>query len=509
MCVVAGAGFVVLPDHVVKNPASLAQALATHRVTHLTAVPTLLHALIPYLTPAPHSPRGKPCHEQSSPEEMRPPTNAWPSNHRYLPVEPSDRREAAAFDACSERPRAVASEPFPARQYPVACDTFSERHRVDALDSSSGRHRAVGDDTVPERQNPVASNTFSERQRAIAFDIISKRQRADAVDSSSERHRAVVGDAMLRLRVVASSGEPLTTALAQTLIPLLPPGCCLLNLYGSTEAAADCTCFDASTCHWGSHDVSSVPDASLHAGFLTKSVAASHDTDVQAATSAPLAQNTQHALTSSQSGQQPAASALLPDAAWPAPGTLATAASMAASRQDVVTASGRSDDHTAPAPIGLPPYPSQDPLTHNTKVAVGWPLDGFAVCILDMTTGLQEEEKLPVKLPGKQAECSSSSFDSTIAQQVSEHPSPHGLSQAKKRKIDLTGSMSEAGPSESLETAETGMANHMADELARSVVSIVEAGEVGEVAVAGTGLALGYHRYGRMLGFQTLDRPLV
>ncbi|KAL0042895.1 hypothetical protein WJX79_002928 [Trebouxia sp. C0005] len=50
-----GVDSVILPDETVKNPALLMQALIKHRVTHLTAVPTLLHALVPYLQACPLS----------------------------------------------------------------------------------------------------------------------------------------------------------------------------------------------------------------------------------------------------------------------------------------------------------------------------------------------------------------------------------------------------------------------------------------------------------------------
>lgn len=51
----------------------------------------------------------------------------------------------------------------------------------------------------------------------------------------------------LALRVLISSGEPLPNALAGRLRLCLPASCCLLNLYGSTELAADCTCFRVPT----------------------------------------------------------------------------------------------------------------------------------------------------------------------------------------------------------------------------------------------------------------------
>ena len=82
-----------------------------------------------------------------------------------------------------------------------------------------------------------------------------------------------------------------------------------------------------------------------------------------------------------------------------------------------------------------------------------------------------------------------------MQQQASEHGSQQDWSHAKKRKTSLTDNVSENGPWESAAAAETGVARNMGDEIA-GTVSIVAAGVVGEVAVAGTGLALGYHRYG-------------
>ncbi len=46
-----------------------------------------------------------------------------------------------------------------------------------------------------------------------------------------------------RLRLVVSSGEPLGWELARQLLACVPPGCAVLNLYGSTEVAADCSWF--------------------------------------------------------------------------------------------------------------------------------------------------------------------------------------------------------------------------------------------------------------------------
>jgi non-ribosomal peptide synthetase component F len=51
----------------------------------------------------------------------------------------------------------------------------------------------------------------------------------------------------LQLRLAISSGEPLLAGLIAESQELLPPGCRVLNLYGSTEVAADCTAFDCTT----------------------------------------------------------------------------------------------------------------------------------------------------------------------------------------------------------------------------------------------------------------------
>ncbi len=53
----------------------------------------------------------------------------------------------------------------------------------------------------------------------------------------------------LALRLVVSSGEPLTWQLARQLQGALPLGCTLLNIYGSTEVAADCTAFEVPPLH--------------------------------------------------------------------------------------------------------------------------------------------------------------------------------------------------------------------------------------------------------------------
>lgn len=62
-----------------------------------------------------------------------------------------------------------------------------------------------------------------------------------AVASAMQRQPDVA--ARLRLRLAVSSGEPLQPGLLADLQRLLPAGCSILNLYGSTEVSADCTAF--------------------------------------------------------------------------------------------------------------------------------------------------------------------------------------------------------------------------------------------------------------------------
>ena len=68
--------------------------------------------------------------------------------------------------------------------------------------------------------------------------------RRDTVFTAPPRN--IAGHAGLAsLDVLVSSGEPLTLRLLRQLDRVLPSKAAILNLYGSTEAAADCTWFDA------------------------------------------------------------------------------------------------------------------------------------------------------------------------------------------------------------------------------------------------------------------------
>ena len=50
----------------------------------------------------------------------------------------------------------------------------------------------------------------------------------------------------LKLKVLVSSGEPLTVELVQSLRIVLPPATVILNIYGCTEVAADAASCEAS-----------------------------------------------------------------------------------------------------------------------------------------------------------------------------------------------------------------------------------------------------------------------
>ena len=76
----------------------------------------------------------------------------------------------------------------------------------------------------------------------------------------------------VKLRLVASSGEPLTVDLLDRVHAVLPRAT-VLNIYGCTEVAADVTCYEARA-------------ASRHWSEMSKSAGTSDSSGVQAA-SAP------------------------------------------------------------------------------------------------------------------------------------------------------------------------------------------------------------------------------
>ena len=153
----AGVDAVILSDQMVRNPPELLQALISHRITHLTAVPTLLRGLLPYLQSAAHQ-------------------------------------------------------------------TLHEASATKAVEG------------VPQGSVPPAYQAS-----ANLTNVYSHNDEVNHAGNSADRSSEVTVGRRLHLKILISSGEPLPIALAQGLQSCLPDTCRLLNLYGSTEVAADCT----------------------------------------------------------------------------------------------------------------------------------------------------------------------------------------------------------------------------------------------------------------------------
>ena len=128
----------------------------SHRITHLTAVPTLLRGLLPYLQSAAHQ----------------------------------------------------------------------TLHKASATKAVEG---------VPQ------GNVAAYQTSASLINVYSHNDEVKHTGSSADRSFEVTVGRRLHLKILISSGEPLPMALVQDLQSCLPVTCRLLNLYGSTEVAADCT----------------------------------------------------------------------------------------------------------------------------------------------------------------------------------------------------------------------------------------------------------------------------
>ena len=193
----AGVDAVILPQRVVADPGRLLTALHQHHVTHFTAVPTLLQALACQAAlPAGLSPR---------------------QQHA-----PGDRLASDSQNAPAVLQKAT-PDAVPATAHP-------------AWDPASGLKAAAGQQPRPEL-TPATQLGIAEAPGSLAAQPL----------SSEARPAAQAGAAALPcMRLLASSGEPLAAGLLQAVQALLPVGCQVVNLYGSTEVAADCTCWAAS-----------------------------------------------------------------------------------------------------------------------------------------------------------------------------------------------------------------------------------------------------------------------
>lgn len=74
--------------------------------------------------------------------------------------------------------------------------------------------------------------------------------------------------------MAVSSGEPLPVALLARMQAVLPASVRILNLYGCTEVAADCTCLDATS--W-LQQAQQVLDLALRAGRPPSALHAAHN----------------------------------------------------------------------------------------------------------------------------------------------------------------------------------------------------------------------------------------
>ena len=396
-----GANCVILSDHVVKNPAALVQTLITHKVTHMTAVPTLLQALIPYL--APSAPLHSAFHSNVSSEHI--PDQAA-IVHAHGSQDPS-------FGGASTPQLQLVPQPQTQPQLQPVPEPQLQRVPL----------------PQPQAQTPPQPQQQQQQQQ---------QQHSMTLDRSS------------RLKVVVSSGEPLTHALAGRLQGCLPESCCLLNLYGTTEVAADCTCFD-----------------------YTRHNSRADKADVVASAGLPAPDAAQSAVTPMQT----------PHLLGP---------------QD-----GSGNQHPQQSLLS-------EPL--ETQVAVGWPIHGFAVIILAMTHHQQDEppdEQLVKKLPG----CSQSENDvhGNTSLEAAVRARRMDLPQTKKRKRpskDETNTLSAAADDQGAAQSDQSPTCEQPGEEAGKV-GIAKAGAVGEVAVTGVGLTLGYHRCGSELKAQCLKHPLM
>jgi len=102
-----------------------------------------------------------------------------------------------------------------------------------------GLQRQSGVQHGPAAHSPRSRNKLSQLLQSLSTPGTARRP-------TGMPRPATGAPAGLALRVVASSGEALPGRLLARLRAALPPGARVLNLYGSTEVAADVTCLNAS-----------------------------------------------------------------------------------------------------------------------------------------------------------------------------------------------------------------------------------------------------------------------
>ncbi|EIE25078.1 acetyl-CoA synthetase-like protein [Coccomyxa subellipsoidea C-169] len=163
------------------------------------------------------------------------------------------------------------------------------------------------------------------------------------------------------LRLLVSSGEPLPAQLLRRLQAFLPPHAVILNLYGSTETAADCTCCDATA--WLRRNASAAPGAATPSVTLLS---------VQLCTAED--QSHGNLAISSAKGGPPALQSSFKSAG----DALVHEPDPAGLQADSVTADRGEDGRER---IGEEQSSVGDAGISTETVPVGWPLDNMAVFI--------------------------------------------------------------------------------------------------------------------------------
>ena len=289
-------------------------ALVTHSVTHFTAVPTLLQALLPYLQGG--------CQSKAQ----------------------ADRVTAPMHNTASTTPSGSSAFTGPAT---LSAPKAHTAHMVPTTLSNS--------------------EAALSQEKCLAGDASPGSTSAD-----SGVNNQGTGEALVRLRVVVSSGEAMSVQLACSLQKVLPTSCRLLNLYGSTEVAADCTCCDIT--HLAQRALLPAPgeecmDLDTGAAVNHMTTSTLHTADI------PVQQHQNHA---DHSLKQSSISQRQEDSTLSQSGYTGSCADI----PQLCHLHGSADEQVN---RGASPD-----LQHH--VAAGWPIAGFAVCILQPTDAMTHEQ---------------------------------------------------------------------------------------------------------------------
>lgn len=252
----AGVDAVILPHPVVADPSRLLTALHQHRVTHFTAVPTLLQALAcqaalpaglsPRQQPAPGDPLGSDFHSALGAQPKATP-DAVPPIAQPSAGGPASGREAAA----GQQPRPELACTTHLGTVAVPCGPSCQQATPDAVTAIAKPATWVLEAAARQQPRPELGPTTQMGSAAVPGSLTAQPLslpgvRPPSSESSEAGPAAQARAAVLPcMRLLAFSGEPLTAGLLEAVRALVPASCRVVNLYGSTEVAADCTCWVA------------------------------------------------------------------------------------------------------------------------------------------------------------------------------------------------------------------------------------------------------------------------